>query len=315
MSLHSPGFTQEMNSNFAEIPKEKRLALKQAGTEKEWTALMPEASVYFFKTVDSVDLPLYVFSARYTTTSPPVMILFAGGAFSKGHPCGFYRQAFDYQARGITVVLSKYRGTKSDQVPVIEAYRDGRDAVIWLRENLDKLNLPENTPIIAGGSSAGANLALALSTLEFLHEEAGNHKGKPDALLLYDVGGGASAMAPIENDPYLGPEPPWQWNWYSEERFGGNPRDLSPFHHLSEGLPQAAIFIGGREKEKHLHGAWLLWTTATRLGGKWDFHLYADMPHGSMVGSAAWQPEVYRSVIDTTLRFFRRNKFLTDSSD
>ncbi len=42
-------------------------------------------------------------------------------------------------------------------------------------------------------------------------------------------------------------------------------------------------------------------------GALWDAHLHASMPHGSMMGSAHWQPEVYRSNIETLSRFLRRH--------
>ena len=70
------------------------------------------------------------------------------------------------------------------------------------------------------------------------------------------------------------------------------------------------MFIGGHETEAARHGAWLLWSNATTLKADWDLHVLAGMPHASMVNSATWAPDVYRSVVETTVRFLHRRNFL-----
>jgi len=296
-------------AEFTEIAKEKLEALKAADNPAQWSELMPEGQSFTFAEREDQALPLYFFPAAGEPTQPGgVLVLFAGGAFRNGSPTGFYRQALDYSANGLPVVLVKYRGTERDGASVIDAYRDGHDALIWVREHAEELGIDPGK-VLAGGSSAGAMLALALATVDSLHEEVGHRKGVPDGLLLFDPGGGAIATAPIEGDPHFGPEPPGRWKWYSKERFGADPRSISPFHHLDTDLPPAAMFVGGRENEKTRHGAWLLFSKATELGALWDLHFYADMPHAGMVNSATWQPEVYRAVIENALRFCRRHGF------
>jgi len=306
LAIPPNGWTVE----FADIPKQKLEALKTADSPKQWSALMPEAETHIYATRSDQPLPLYVFpAAQETDESTGVLVLFAGGAFRSGSPTGFYRQALDYSANGLPVVLVKYRGTERDGAAVIDAYRDGRDALIWIRDHAEALGIDPGK-VIAGGSSAGAMLALALGTLDSLHDEVGHRRGVPDGLLLFDPGGGAIATAPIEGDPHFGPEPPGRWSWYSAERFGAEPRSLSPFHHIEAGLPPAAMFVGGREKERIRYGAWLLFSRAIELGAEWDLHFYSGMPHAGMVNSATWQPQVYRSVIENALRFCRRHGFI-----
>jgi len=302
-------------AEFTKLPDEKLEQLKAATTTDEWSALMPEGQMHVYKEVGDQKLPLYFFPAGGQPETPPgVLVLFAGGAFRNGSPTGLYRQALDYSRNGMPVVTVKYRGTETDGAPVIEAYRDGRDAIAWIRENADKLGVNPDK-IVAGGSSAGSILALALATIGSLHEEAGNENGRPNGLLLYDHGGGASAFAPIEGDPQFTPEPKGAWNWYTEERFGADPITLSPFHHLHDDLPPAAIFMGGREKERVRYGAWLLYSTALSKGADWDLHFYADMPHAGMVNSATWQPQVYRSVVENSLRFLKRHEFMAPGQE
>lgn len=305
--LAAPAFGEPVE--FVEIPGERLEALKQAGTPEAWKSLMPEAKEYLYKRVGGRDLPLYFFPAGRSGDMPPAtLVLLTGGAFRDGRPTGFYRQALDYSRRGLSVVLPKYRGTEADGVQIIDSLRDARDAVAWVRDHAAELGVHPGR-ILVGGSSAGSLSALSLATIDSLHHEIGHRKGVPDGLLLYDLGGGG-ATAPVEGDPLLGPEPPGRWSWFTEERFGADPKSLSPLHHLHENLPPAAIFIGGRENPRTLHATWLLWNRAQEKGAKWDLHLYADMPHAGMVNSATWQPQVYQSVVETTLRFARRNGFL-----
>lgn len=299
-------------AEFVEVSDDSLSALKQSGNPEEWAALMPEAEPHHYVTRGEQELPLYFFAPANPSGEPAgLLVLFTGGAFKKGAPTGFYRQALDYSANGMAVVLVKYRGTETDDATVLDAYRDGRDAVTWLREHAGELGIDPDK-IVVGGSSAGTMIALALATLDFLHEEAGHDLGRPDGLLLYDLAMGAIAAAPIEGDPMLGADPPARWSWFSEERFGGDPKKLSPFHHLDDGLPPAALFMGAKEKPAQRHGAWVLYSTATGKGALWDLHFYAGMPHAGMVNSAGWQPEVYRSVVENSLRFLRRHNFLKD---
>jgi acetyl esterase/lipase len=297
-------------AQYVDIPESTEKALHQADTAEAWQQLMPEAKAYTYKQIDQKDLPLYVFPAQSASNPPAALVLFSGGAFRYGGPV-LYRQALDYSARGITVILPKYRGTRTDQVQVIDCYRDARDAMIWIHEHAEELGVDESR-IAVGGSSAGSIIALALATLDFLHKEAGTRLAVPDALLLYDIGGGAAMTAPIEGDPILGPDPDYLWNWYTEERFGQEPESLSPFHHLHEDLPPACLFLGGAESPRNQYGAWLLYSTVTQKGALWDLHFLADMPHAAMVNTGAWAPQVYRSVVDTSTRFLIRHGFVAE---
>ncbi|NOU35710.1 MAG: alpha/beta hydrolase [Kiritimatiellaceae bacterium] len=296
-------------AEYVTVPDGVEKALQAANTPAEWAKLMPEAKQYIYKQVGDLAMPLYVFPAKpQANRKPAVLVLMAGGAFRDGKP-SYYRHALEYSARGITVVTPKYRGTDADKAQVIDCYRDGRDAVIWVRDHADEIGVDRDR-IVVGGSSAGSLIALALATLDFLHEEVGNRKAVPDALLLYDIASGGAMTAPVEGDPILGPEPARFWNWYTKERFGMDPVLLSPFHHLNDKLPPACLFLGGKENMRQQYGAWLLYSTATGKGASWDMHFVAKMPHAAMVNSAAWAPEVYRTVVNTTTLFLRRYDFL-----
>jgi acetyl esterase len=300
-------FQSMADIGFIEVDADRREALKEAKTPKQWAALMPEAEAHSFVAEDGTQLPLYLFPAALEDDSKPgAVVLFAGGAFRSGSPTGMYRQALDLSRRGFTVVLAKYRGTEDDGVPILQSMRDGRDALAWVRSNAEELGInPER--IAAGGSSAGAYLALFLATLDFLHEQTGDRAGVPDALLLIDIGSGMTA--PVDGDPLLGPDKPYRWSWYTEERFGIDPRKVSPYHHLHENLPPACLMMGGKEKPAQRRGFFLTVERATELGALWDAHLHAAMPHGAMMGSAQWQPEVYRANIEILTRFLRRHGF------
>lgn len=299
-------------AEFREIPEETIKALKAAQTSEQWAELMPEAEMFTYAKRGDQAMPLYFFPSQLESDAPTgVLLLFSGGAFKSGSPAGYYRHALDYSANGMAVVLVKYRGTKTDNATVLDAYRDGHAALVWVRDHAEELGIDPDK-VVAGGSSAGSMIALALATLDFLQEKGGATDGAPNGLLLYDLAMGAIASAPIEGDPMLGAEPPARWSWFSEERFGDDPKKLSPFHHLHDDLPPAALFMGGKEKPAQRHGAWLLFSAGTEKGADWDLHFYGAMPHGSMTGSAGWQPEVYRSVVESSLRFLRRHEFLTN---
>jgi len=99
------------------------------------------------------------------------------------------------------------------------------------------------------------------------------------------------------------------WVRSNAEELGINPRKISPYHHLHENLPPACLMMGGKEKPAQRRGFLLAVERATELGALWDAHLHAAMPHGAMMGSAQWQPEVYRANIEILTRFLRRHGF------
>ncbi len=148
----------------------------------------------------------------------------------------------------------------------------------------------------------------------FLFPAASEDDSRPGAVVLFAGGafrsGNPTGMtAPVEGDPVLGPDKPYRWSWYTEERFGIDPRKVSPYHHLHENLPPACLMMGGKEKPAQRRGFFLAVERATELGALWDAHLHAAMPHGAMMGSARWQPEVYRANIEILTRFLRRHGF------
>ncbi len=163
-----------------------------------------------YKTAGPVSLEAHVFPAESDTKAAPALVWFHGGGWFQGSwawcgVCEVFKEA------GYTVVQVEYRLGSRHGTGIGEAVEDAADAVAWVRENAEALNV-DPARVYAGGFSAGGHLALTTALLQ-----PADAPGRADAAAGFSAcadltssywtverAGGAEAAArlsPVEADP------------------------------------------------------------------------------------------------------------------
>lgn len=200
---------------------------------------LPDARVETYKTVDGVQLKLWIFSPKnhHPTNCLPAIVFFFGGGWSSGSPQQFEEQCRYLAGRGMVAITADYRVKTRQNVKPFQCVEDARSAIRWVRANATKLGIDPNR-IAAGGGSAGGHLAACTVFItEFdVPTENKNISAMPNALVLFNP---ALVLAPLDVYKFAG-----NGERAAEERFGTKPEKISPAHHVKPGAPPTIIFHG-----------------------------------------------------------------------
>ena len=137
----------------------------------------------------------------------------------------------------MVAIVADYRvKTRQDAKPA-DCVSDAKACVRWVRANAARLGIdPER--IAVGGGSAGGHLAASVATLPGL-DDAKDDKSVsclPNALVLFNPG---TVMAPFPGLDLKG-----FGAGLDKARFGCEPTEISPIHHVKKGTPPTIIFHG-----------------------------------------------------------------------
>jgi acetyl esterase/lipase len=200
-------------------------------SEKETPSHAPDRKTVY-KTADGIHLDLHVFEPRPDAAPPPraALVFFFGGGWIDGSPEQFYPQCAALARRGVAAFSAEYRVASRHHTTPVEAVRDAKSAVRWLRAHAAELNIDPDR-IAAGGGSAGGHIAAAAGSVPGLEEpgESTRISSRPDALVLFN--------------PVLDQGP----GGYGHDRVQPYWRDISPRHHLGPRTPPTLILSGGRD--------------------------------------------------------------------
>lgn len=177
-----------------------------------------------YKTLETGDLKLHLFEPEHLNkgTKRAAIVYFFGGGWTVGTPLQFYRECAYYASKGMVAVSAEYRITYLHHSTPFQSVDDARDAIRWLRENAQKLNLDPNK-IAAAGASAGGHLAAATG---IINSESENISSRPDLLLLY--------YPVIDNSE----------NGYGPSSIKERYQEISPLHNIRKTAPPALFILG-----------------------------------------------------------------------
>ena len=223
----------------------------EADTDKDGVLTMDEAKAFkstrgkseepalkggvrhVYKKVGDTELALYLYAPVNHTedAKAPAIVFFFGGGWNSGSPVQFEDQARYFAQRGMVAMTADYRVKSRQGVQVVECVKDAKAAIAWIRENAGRLGIDPNR-IAASGGSAGGHLAAATGTLSGFGSDE-----RPNAMILFNP---ACTLAPIE-----GWTPPAERaHDLRAERFGVEPKEISPAHHIGAHTPPTLILHG-----------------------------------------------------------------------
>jgi acetyl esterase/lipase len=255
-----------------------------------WQAAQADQRLVY-KVVGRHPLELHVFQPAGqgdTRTPGPALLLFHGGGWQSGSPDQFYPQCRHFSRLGLTCISAGYRIASVHGSSPADALQDARDAMRYLRRHAVALGIRPDR-IVAGGGSAGGQLAAALGTAVPLpdpgHDAAVSTR--PDALVLYN--------------PMLDLSP----GLPDHERVAEQWQDLSPQQHVDGRLPPTLILVGDADPEVAVATVAKFCAAVVAAGGDCETRVHAGAGHGFFNAGLA-QGLYFRRTNDQVAAFLTR---------
>ncbi len=234
-----------------------------------------------YKEVNGTKLQLWIFEPAEKPAAGakrPAIVFFFGGGWSSGSPAQFERQCRHLAERGMVAITADYRVATRQQVKAAACVADAKSAIRWVRKNAELLGIDPQR-IAAGGGSAGGHLAAATGTLPGLEEPGEDTavSSAPNALVLFNP---ALVLAPFAGLEMKGFEAR-----ASAERFGCEPPEISPIHHVRAGVAPTLILHGKSDSTVPYASAEAFTAEMKKAGNRCELVGYEGQPHGFFNGT------------------------------
>jgi acetyl esterase len=234
------------------------------------------SKIVTYKHVENVELKLWMFNPpnHQSSDKSPAIVFFFGGGWNTGNPEQFVPHCQYLASRGMVAAVADYRVFSRHKVMVPACVSDAKSAVRWMREHAQELGIDPNR-IAAGGGSAGGHLAASTAFLPKFDEPGENQKisSKPNALVLFNPA--LILASPERNDTIL-----YEVNSKNSQRFGPDPEDVSPFHHVNKNAPPTIIFHGTKDTTVPFESVRLFSEKMKESGNKCTVIAYKGQNHG-----------------------------------
>jgi len=173
----------------------------------------------------------------------------------------------------MVAIVADYRVKSRHDAKPADCVSDAKACVRWVRANATRLGI-DPTRIAAGGGSAGGHLAASVATLPGLDTADDDKKVSciPDALVLFNPG---TVMAPFPGLDLKG-----FGAGLDKERFGCEPTEISPIHHVRKGAPPTVIFHGKADTTVPYATVEKFAEVMKSVGSRCDLVGYEGQPHG-----------------------------------
>jgi len=231
-------------------------------------------NVETYRKVGATELKVWIFNPATKADKPlPCIVLFFGGGWSSGTPAQFEPQSRHLASRGMIAIVADYRVKSRQNALPADCVSDAKACVRWVRANAARLGI-DPTRIAVGGGSAGGHLAAAVATVPGL-DSATDDKAVsclPNALVLFNPG---TVMA-----PFPGLELKGFGAGLDKSKFGCEPSEISPLHHVKKGLPPTIIFHGKADTTVPYATVEKFTEVMKAAGNRCELIGYEGQPHG-----------------------------------
>ena len=227
-----------------------------------------------YRKIGDTELKVWVFDQAPKQTAPrTAIVFFFGGGWTGGSPTQFEPQSRHLAERGMIAIVADYRvKTRQDAKPA-DCVSDAKACVRWVRANAARLGIDPARIAVAGGS-AGGHLAASVATLPGL-DDAKDDKSVsclPNALVLFNPG---TVMAPFPGVDLKG-----FGAGLDKARFGCEPTEISPIHHVKKGTPPTIIFHGTADTTVPYATVEKFTEVMKAAGNRCELVGYEGQPHG-----------------------------------
>ncbi|MFI3318714.1 MAG: alpha/beta hydrolase [Rikenellaceae bacterium] len=223
-----------------------------------------------YKQTEQGDLRMSILTPEQSRAGRPLpaVVFFHGGSWSTGSRKAFERQARYLRDRGIVSACVEYRLIKRHNATPIEAMKDAKSAVRYLRANAEKYNIDPDK-IVGAGGSAGGHLAATISMCPNVFDASDDRSISTElaALVLFNP---VVCNGPEDSGPY-------QSRGY--EHFGDSYLECSPIYNVRRGVAPTAILIGDNDKLIPTIVVEEYARLIREVGGRCDLNIYKGYGH------------------------------------
>jgi acetyl esterase/lipase len=222
-------------------------------------------SVKTYKTVGEADLKIHIYEpeTRAGEEPLPAIVFFFGGGWVNGSPGQFFHHCEYLASRGMVAMSAEYRVRSKHGTTPFDCVSDGKSAIRWVREHASELGVDPGR-IAAGGGSAGGHVAACTGTIDG-HEQDGENtdvSSKPNAMVLFN---------PVIDTTEKG---------YGANRLRGRTTEISPCHHVKQGVPPTIIFHGTADKTVPFENVQRFETVMKEAGNRCELVAFEGKGHG-----------------------------------
>jgi len=227
-----------------------------------------------YRKVGDTDLKVWIFDPAQKSAKPlPAIVFFFGGGWTGGSPTQFEPQSRHLASRGMIAIVADYRVKSRQAAKPADCVSDAKACVRWVRANAGRLGIdPER--IAVGGGSAGGHLAAAVATLPGL-DTAKDDKSVsclPNALVLFNPATVLTTFPGLDLKGFGA--------GLDKEKFGCEPTEISPLHHVKKGTPPTIIFHGKADTTVPYTTVEKFAEVMKAAGNRCDLVGYEGQPHG-----------------------------------
>ncbi len=212
---------------------------------------------YTYDSIGDVDLKAYVFSPENRTDfKSPAIVIFHGGGWEIGEASWAFGRAQHFASLGFVAVAAQYRLSDRKNVTPVDAMRDARAIITWMRQNAKILDIdPER--LVAYGWSAGAHLAVSAAVFN-------EPLSAPNALALVSP---AVSLGIYEE-------------WFNALLLHKTKtEDVSPDMHIRPGLPPTIIVQGRNDSVTPLFAVNKFVNGMKAAGNQCEIVVYENVGH------------------------------------
>lgn len=230
--------------------------------------IRPPDKIFTYKATPQGELKMNVFLPGEWKASDkrPAILFFHGGGWTGGKPSQLFPHADYFAGRGLLAICPEYRVLSTHKTTPEKSHADSRSAMRYVRAHAAELGVDPGR-IVAMGSSAGANLALALDILN-------SHDDPADDLAIACRPQAVVALAPCPDTSDKGSR--WK-DTPDADRGPELAMSISLTQPLTNGCAPALIIQG--TADVYLPKTRVFVAKSRALGNRVEFDTAAGQPH------------------------------------
>jgi acetyl esterase len=216
-----------------------------------------------YKSIDTFEMKINIYTPDgwEKDDKRPAIIFFFGGGWDRGSIDQFKPQCLYFSAKGFVTITPDYRVRDRHGTSPFDCVKDGKDSVLWVWKNADRLGIDPNKILVAGGS-AGGHIAACTAILTNSEIDKNQCFKIPKAIILFN--------------PVLDTSE----NGYGFEKLNNRESEISPLDNIKKGIPPTLIFHGTDDTIVPFNNSVNFTQKMLDLGNSCHLIPYKGMNHG-----------------------------------